>query len=212
MNNTVCIATDAVLLAKALCSKLSDTDFNSFVVGTAIELEAKIKIMLPRYIFIEDCFFSHDTDIHIQQMAKQYRNTSIAVWSASEVSSHAAARFIVAGAESFFTLRDTSSNIKIIINKIVEGQHYYPADVEMLLERDNAYSEIGEELTGREIEIIKLTITGKTNKQIGSVLEISVHTVKFHKANIYRKCGGNTLIDILRNGLIKGIINQDDLI
>jgi hypothetical protein len=33
-----------------------------------------------------------------------------------------------------------------------------------------------------------------------------------HKKNIYRKCGGNTAFDILRNGLIRGVLSADDLI
>lgn len=134
----------------------------------------------------------------------------IVIWAASEVKPHAAARFIAAGAESFFSLRDSDSNVETILYRIAGGRRYCPADVEATLNTDGPSPAIGEELTRSEIEIIKLSVEGKTNQQIGDTLSLSLHTVKFHKANIYRKCGGNTPVDILRNGLMRGIIHSED--
>ncbi len=53
-------------------------------------------------------------------------------------------------------------------------------------------------------------MSGKSNKEIGEALSVTVHAVKYHKANIYRKCGGNKGVDILRDGIKRGIINFDD--
>ena len=57
-----------------------------------------------------------------------------------------------------------------------------------------------------------MTCDNKTNKELGDILSISINTVKMHKKNIYRKCGGNTPVDILINGLRKGVINVEDLV
>ncbi len=46
-----------------------------------------------------------------------------------------------------------------------------------------------EPLSPRELEVAKLLIQGKSNKQIALELEISVHTVEFHTQNIYDKLG-----------------------
>ena len=210
-SNSAIIATNASFFANKLLSILQDTGLPAFIVASDCELVAKIKMVLPKYVFLENCFNGYKTDEYIQQIAKQYRDISIAVWATSEVRSQTAVRYIAAGAESYFSLRDTESNIETIICKIVSGRHYYPADVKEILDRDCAYPLIGKDLTAREIEIMKLTITGKTNQQIGDVLSLSAHTVKFYKTSIYRKCGGNTPIDILRNGLIRGIIRTEDL-
>ena len=209
-NSSVIIATNAIFLAETLREKLRDAGLQVFVVGTDNDLVAKIRAVFPRFIFLEHCFHGYGTDAYIQKMVKQNRNVSITVWTASEVKPITAARFIAAGAESFFSLRDTDSNIQAIIFRIAGGRNYYPADVEAVLDKDCAYPAIGEELTRREIEIIKLSVEGKTNQQIADGLSLTIHTVKFHKANIYRKCGGNTPVDILRNGLIRGIIRPED--
>ena len=211
-NNSVIIATNAGFLADILREKLRDADFSVFIAGTDIDLAAKIKAVYPRFIFLEHCFHGHGTDAYIQRIVKQNRDMRIVVWAASEVKPFAAARFIAAGAESFFSLRDTDSSIETILYRIAGGRDYYPADVEAVLDKDCAYPAIGEELTQREVEIIKHTVKGQSNQQIGNILSLSIHTVKFHKANIYRKCGGSAPVDILRNGLIKGILSLEDLV
>jgi DNA-binding CsgD family transcriptional regulator len=44
-------------------------------------------------------------------------------------------------------------------------------------------------VSARELEILKLILDGKSNKQIEDMLFISVHTVKCHVYNLYRKIG-----------------------
>ncbi len=52
-------------------------------------------------------------------------------------------------------------------------------------EYDHIYTNYG--ITNREKEIIQLIFSGKSNKEIGEILYISVKTVKYHIYNIYRK-------------------------
>ena len=210
-NNSVIIATNAEFLAGLLREKLQDAGLCVFIADNDNDLAEKIKAMYPRHLFIEHCFYGSCTDCFVQKTVRKNRDVRITVWAASELKPIAAARFIAAGAESFFSLRDSDSKIETIVKRIAAGRHYYPVEVEEVLDMDCAYPLIGEELTQREIQIIKLSTKGQSNKQIGDVLSLSVHTVKFHKANIYRKCGGNTAVDILRNGMIRGIITREDL-
>jgi DNA-binding CsgD family transcriptional regulator len=42
-------------------------------------------------------------------------------------------------------------------------------------------------LSPREIEVLELVSSGRTNNQVGAALGIGVHAVKFHLASIYRK-------------------------
>ena len=44
-------------------------------------------------------------------------------------------------------------------------------------------------LTPREVEVLRLIATGKTNPEIGEELFISVNTVARHLTNIYTKTG-----------------------
>ena len=48
------------------------------------------------------------------------------------------------------------------------------------------------ELTPRELEILELVLSGKTNKAIATEIAISEKTVEFHLNNIYNKIGVRT--------------------
>jgi DNA-binding NarL/FixJ family response regulator len=145
-------------------------------------------------------------------MVKRNRYIRIVVWAACEVKAVIAARFIAAGAESFISLRDTEKNIDRAIKDVSWGQSYCPDDVQDAVNKNDGNVSFDEKLTQREIQIIKLTCENKTNKELGDILSVSINTIKMHKKNIYRKCGGNTPVDILINGLRKGLISVEDLI
>ncbi|TMM31109.1 hypothetical protein FDT66_03835 [Polaribacter aestuariivivens] len=54
-------------------------------------------------------------------------------------------------------------------------------------EKQNALEKLETILSVREDEIFQLIVEGKSNKEIGNQLNISVNTVKFHIKNIYEK-------------------------
>jgi len=211
-SNCVIIATNALFLAGILKDMLMDIGFQVIIAATGNELTAKIKGGYSKFIFLEHCFRDYGTDVFIHRMVKQCRNMRIVVWAACEVKPVVAARYIEAGAESFFSLRDAGNKSEKIIKNIAWGDHYCPADVEAVLDKDGDGPLFGRELTKREIEIMKMSGSNKTNRQIGEVFSISENTVKMHKKSIYRKCGGNTPLDMLCNGLRRGLLSLDDLI
>jgi DNA-binding NarL/FixJ family response regulator len=211
ISKSVIIASNAGFIVDVLREKLQDVDLRVFIAASDVDLAARMKSSFTRLIFIENCYHGHRTDVFIQRLVKRDRDLRIAVWAASEVKPSSAARFIIAGAESFFSLRDNVGNIEAILGRIAGGRRYCPLDVEAAVDKEFAVPIIGEDLTKREIEVIKLTIDGKTNEQIADDLDISFHSVRFHKSNIYRKCGGSTPVDILRNGLVSGTISIDDI-
>jgi DNA-binding NarL/FixJ family response regulator len=45
------------------------------------------------------------------------------------------------------------------------------------------------DLTSRELEILQLILTGKTNKEIAREIYVSERTIEFHLDHIYTKIG-----------------------
>jgi DNA-binding NarL/FixJ family response regulator len=63
-----------------------------------------------------------------------------------------------------------------------------------------------EELTAREIEVLRMLAEGFANKEIASRLGISDHTVKFHISSILAKLGASTRTEAVTLGVRKGLI------
>lgn len=68
-----------------------------------------------------------------------------------------------------------------------------------------------EELSVREIEVLKLVARGYINKQIGDELNISLHTVISHRKNITRKLGIKTVSGLTVYALLNGLITSEEI-
>jgi len=67
-------------------------------------------------------------------------------------------------------------------------------------------SEFLEELTARESEVLGMLAEGLGNREMGSLLGISEHTVKFHVASILEKLGAATRTEAVTLGIRRGLI------
>jgi HD-GYP domain-containing protein (c-di-GMP phosphodiesterase class II) len=83
----------------------------------------------------------------------------------------------------------------IDLRRMVRDGQLDEACVEAVLSAAGARSAApvrGEGLSSREIEVLRLVATGKTNKQIASALGISPRTVQHHTIHIYEKLSVDT--------------------
>ena len=63
-----------------------------------------------------------------------------------------------------------------------------------------------EEITPREIEVLRMLAEGLVNKDIASRMNISDHTVKFHISSILEKLGAATRTEAVTIGIRRGLI------
>jgi DNA-binding CsgD family transcriptional regulator len=62
------------------------------------------------------------------------------------------------------------------------------------------------ELTRREREILRLIVSGQTNKQIAKQLSRSERTVEFHRNRLMRKVAAHNAAELVRQAIGLGII------
>ena len=67
------------------------------------------------------------------------------------------------------------------------------------------------DLTQRESEVMQLVALGKTNKEVGEMLVISIKTVEAHKSKILDKLGLKNSTEIVRYAIKNNIISVDSL-
>ncbi len=61
-------------------------------------------------------------------------------------------------------------------------------------------------LTKRESEVLKLIVSGMSNKEIGKVLNIALSTVKIHIAGIFTKLETNSRVKAAVIAVKKGVV------
>lgn len=111
-----------------------------------------------------------------------------------------------------YVLKDSeSSELKKAIFTIAEGETYIqPSLIPQLnskrIEKDKDGAKI-DNLTRRELEVLKLLAVGKYNKEIAEELDISERTVKNHVSNIFKKIDvtdrTQAAVFAIRNNLIE---------
>nr|WP_319510052.1 response regulator transcription factor [uncultured Draconibacterium sp.] len=72
-----------------------------------------------------------------------------------------------------------------------------------------ATNDIDNTLSEREIDVLKLLATGKSNKEIAEQLFISIHTVISHRKNISNKIGVKSTAALVIYAVANGIIDVD---
>jgi two-component system response regulator NreC len=67
-----------------------------------------------------------------------------------------------------------------------------------------------DDLTEREVEILKLIALGHTNVEIGEQLYLSVRTVESHRAHIQQKLRRSSRAELVRYALDHGLLEDGD--
>ena len=112
-------------------------------------------------------------------------------------------RSLQAGAQGYLLKDVFFEELEEAIRKVHSGSRRIPAAVaERLAERMS-----GSELTGRELEVLQQIVAGKSNKEIGSHLNISEATVKSHINNILSKLGVTDRTQAATTALQRGIVH-----
>jgi two-component system NarL family response regulator len=114
-------------------------------------------------------------------------------------------RGLKAGAKGYLLKDAEPDELLAAIRVVSTGQKYIPASVgAKLAERVSIL-----QLSPRELEVIRLMTTGKSNQEIGAALQISEGTVKYHVNNILSKLGVSDRIQAVITALKRGIVSLE---
>ncbi|MDQ1470227.1 MAG: hypothetical protein QOJ99_1707 [Bryobacterales bacterium] len=111
-------------------------------------------------------------------------------------------RALKAGARAYVLKGEVHRDLLETIRAVHGGQKRIPPEVAAQL-ADHAAEE---DLTSRELDVLRLIATGNANKEIACQLSIAEETVKSHVTNILAKLGANDRTHAVTIGLKRGII------
>jgi len=111
-------------------------------------------------------------------------------------------RALRAGAAAYVLKSTPKNELLKIIRGVAAGQRHIPADVAGVVAEHLGQ----EDLTPRELEVLRLVRDGNRNKQIADQLSISETTVNFHIKNIVDKLQANDRTHAVTIALRRGLL------
>jgi len=113
-----------------------------------------------------------------------------------------------AGAGGYVLKSAESDELLLAAQLVLKGQIYVPKGVPVGFRSTTDPGRVAKTLTltPREREVLQLIAEGKSSKDIANTLQISAKTVEYHRDNIKRKLGVNTIAGLTRSAIAGGLI------
>ncbi len=114
-----------------------------------------------------------------------------------------------AGARGYLLKDAIDRDLVAAVRAVAAGEGYLsPAVSEAVLSDYRRHvSDPLDLLTSREREVLQLIAEGKTNKEIASILNLSVYTVDAHRGRIMEKLNVHTVSELVRFAVRAGLVD-----
>lgn len=147
------------------------------------------------------------------QILKAHPETAVIILSMYSDESYIL-RALNAGAKAYLLKDSVETDILAAVRAVTNGKPFFsPAITQMLLEdymrlmSQQGVQDSYDLLTDREKEVLQLLAQGKTNKEVASLLDLSVYTVEGHRGNLMQKLKLRNTAEIVLYAVRKNIVH-----
>jgi two-component system response regulator NreC len=148
-----------------------------------------------------------------RQISAKFPNTAIVFLSMHSDEGYVL-KALKSGARAYLLKDSAEYDLIAAIKAVSEGKAFFsPAISKMLVEdymrqmREKDVEDSYELLTTREREIVQLLAEGKSNKDIATLLHLSLYTVETHRSNIFQKLNLHSSAELILYAIRKGVIS-----
>jgi DNA-binding NarL/FixJ family response regulator len=97
------------------------------------------------------------------------------------------------------------------VRAVAQGQQYLSPElsgvlIKALRDRDEPDDDKFDKLTDREKQVLQYIAHGKSNKEIASILGLSVNTIAVHRANLMSTLGVHKAAELVLYAVRKGLV------
>jgi two-component system, NarL family, response regulator NreC len=116
------------------------------------------------------------------------------------------------GAKAYLLKDSAEYDLINAIRAVSEGKAFFSPAISKMMEeymrqmQDREIEDSYELLTTREREVLQLLAEGKTNKEVASILNLSLYTVETHRGNILQKLNLHSGAELILYAVRKGVI------
>jgi two-component system response regulator NreC len=117
------------------------------------------------------------------------------------------------GARGYLLKDSAESDLVEAIRVLTEGKAFFSPEISKVLAEDyvreikfRGAADSYDLLTSREREILQLLVEGKSNKDIATLLHLSLHTVETHRKNLQSKLNVHSFPELILYAVRKGLL------
>jgi two-component system response regulator NreC len=144
----------------------------------------------------------------IPQVSERSPGTSVVVLTMQEDPSFARTA-LQAGARGYVLKDSANTELVEAVRRAAAGETYLAPRLGAALAATSAApSGPPDDLTPRELEVLRLIALGHTNAEIGAQLFLSIRTVESHRAHIQQKLRRSTRAELVRYALDHGLLDD----
>ena len=114
-----------------------------------------------------------------------------------------------AGASGYVSKRGADGDLIDAIRTVAAGRTFLNSRTQQTLMKqwlEDGRTAPVDELTPRELEVVKLIAEANTNRQIADALKLSEKTVESHRANVLAKLGMRDRVELVRYAIRRGLV------
>jgi DNA-binding NarL/FixJ family response regulator len=165
----------------------------------AIEMARKLR---PRVVVMDLAMPKLDGVQATKEILKHCTGTAVLV-----LSMHADDTYmrnaLDAGARGYLLKNAIDVDLVGAVKAVAEGRRYLGSGVKYPSEESD--DEL-DKLTAREKQVLQLIAQGKSNKEIATILDLSVNTVSVHRANLMEKTNIHRTAELVLFAIRKGLV------
>jgi DNA-binding NarL/FixJ family response regulator len=111
---------------------------------------------------------------------------------------------IDAGAKGYILKNAMNLELGPAVRRVANGETIFDPQVE---QQSALKGERGSGLTPRELEVLRMIVDGKSNKEIAAELNLSANTIAVHRANIMGALGIHKTAELVTYAIRAGLVN-----
>ncbi|HVN29631.1 MAG TPA: response regulator transcription factor [Candidatus Binataceae bacterium] len=214
MATSVLLVDDHAVVREGLRRILSDYP-EIQVVGEAAdghEALRQVRKLAPEVAVVDLSMPGLDGIEVTRQLAKESPKTRVIILT-MHANQDYAARLLQAGAQGFIGKGASGAELAAAILKVANKGTYLPAELleglpHRMANAAATRSSGVQGLSDRELQVLKLLAEGKTGREIGAQLHLSIKTVDTYRARLLAKLGLETTADLIRFAIRNGVIEN----